>query len=77
MQAVAVAYRIWQAAHQHFGSNPVRNKARLAFTALIQGLKTLPPCFAFPSSDEGVWTVPTRRTKANRQHRVPLCGRAL
>ena len=27
--------------------------------------------------DEGVWTVPARRTKANRQHRVPLCGRAL
>ena len=27
--------------------------------------------------DEGVWTVPVRRTKANRQHRVPLCGRAL
>ncbi len=27
--------------------------------------------------DEGVWTVPARRTKANREHRVPLCGRAL
>ena len=27
--------------------------------------------------DAGVWTVPARRTKANRQHRVPLCGRAL
>ena len=27
--------------------------------------------------DEGVWTVPARRTKANRAHRVPLCGRAL
>ena len=27
--------------------------------------------------DEGVWTVPARRTKSNRQHRVPLCGRAL
>ena len=27
--------------------------------------------------NEGVWTVPARRTKANRQHRVPLCGRAL
>ncbi len=25
----------------------------------------------------GVWTVPARRMKANRQHRVPLCGRAL
>ena len=24
-----------------------------------------------------VWTVPARRTKTNRQHRVPLCGRAL
>ena len=24
-----------------------------------------------------VWTVPARRMKANRQHRVPLCGRAL
>ena len=27
--------------------------------------------------DAGVWTVPARRTKANRQHRVPLGGRAL
>ena len=27
--------------------------------------------------DEGVWTVPARRMKANREHRVPLCGRAL
>ena len=25
----------------------------------------------------GVWTVPARRAKTNRQHRVPLCGRAL
>ena len=25
----------------------------------------------------GVWTVPPRRTKGNREHRVPLCGRAL
>ena len=27
--------------------------------------------------DEGVWTVPARRTKTAREHRVPLCGRAL
>ena len=27
--------------------------------------------------DAGVWTVPARRTRSNRQHRVPLCGRAL
>ena len=27
--------------------------------------------------DAGVWTVPASRMKANRQHRVPLCGRAL
>ena len=27
--------------------------------------------------DAGVWTVPARRMKVNRQHRVPLCGRAL
>ena len=27
--------------------------------------------------DAGVWTVPARRMKANRRHRVPLCGRAL
>ena len=27
--------------------------------------------------DEGVWTVPARRMKANREHRVPLCGRAV
>ena len=26
---------------------------------------------------EGVWTVPAKRMKANRKHRVPLCGRAL
>jgi integrase len=24
-----------------------------------------------------VWTIPARRMKTNRQHRVPLCGRAL
>ena len=24
-----------------------------------------------------VWTVPARRMKAKREHRVPLCGRAL
>ena len=24
-----------------------------------------------------MWTVPARRTKANREHRVPLCGRAV
>ena len=27
--------------------------------------------------DAGVWTVPARRMKANRRHRVPLCGRAM
>ena len=27
--------------------------------------------------DGGVWTVPAKRMKANRKHRVPLCGRAL
>ena len=27
--------------------------------------------------DAGVWTIPARRMKTNRQHRVPLCGRAL
>ena len=27
--------------------------------------------------DAGVWTVPAKRMKANRRHRVPLCGRAL
>ena len=27
--------------------------------------------------DKGVWTVPPKRTKANREHRVPLCGRAM
>ena len=25
----------------------------------------------------GVWSIPARRMKANRQHQVPLCGRAL
>ena len=27
--------------------------------------------------DEGVWTVLARRMKSNREHRVPLCGRAV
>ena len=27
--------------------------------------------------DEGVWTIPARRTKGNREHRVPLSRRAL
>ena len=27
--------------------------------------------------ENGVWTVPARRTKSNREHRVPLCGRAV
>ena len=27
--------------------------------------------------DQGVWTIPAPRTKANREHRVPLCRRAL
>ena len=27
--------------------------------------------------DAGVWTVPAKRMKANRKHRMPLCGRAL
>ena len=27
--------------------------------------------------EEGVWTIPARRTKGNRQHRVPLARRAL
>ena len=27
--------------------------------------------------DEGVWTIPAPRTKGNREHRVPLCWRAL
>ncbi|MDE2945048.1 MAG: integrase arm-type DNA-binding domain-containing protein [Gemmatimonadota bacterium] len=26
---------------------------------------------------EGVWTIPAKRMKAGREHRVPLCGRAL
>ena len=27
--------------------------------------------------DEGAWTIPAPRTKAGREHRPPLCGRAL
>ena len=27
--------------------------------------------------ENGVWTVPARRMKSNREHRVPLCGRAV
>ena len=27
--------------------------------------------------DAGVWTIPAPRTKGNREHRAPLCGRAL
>ncbi len=27
--------------------------------------------------DEGVWTLPAKRMKANRRHRVPLCSRAM
>ena len=27
--------------------------------------------------NEGVWTIPAPRTKGNREHRVPLCCRAL
>ena len=27
--------------------------------------------------DEGVWTIRARRTKGNREHRVPLCRRSL
>lgn len=27
--------------------------------------------------ETGVWTIPAPRTKGNREHRVPLCGRAL
>ena len=27
--------------------------------------------------EDGVWTIPASRMKANRPHRVPLCGRAL
>ncbi|WP_420632745.1 tyrosine-type recombinase/integrase [Candidatus Palauibacter sp.] len=27
--------------------------------------------------DEGAWIIPAPRTKGNREHRVPLCGRAL
>ena len=27
--------------------------------------------------ENGVWTVPAKRMKANREHRVPLCGRAV
>ena len=26
--------------------------------------------------ENGVWTVPAKRMKSNREHRVPLCGRA-
>ncbi len=26
--------------------------------------------------EAGVWSIPARRTKGNREHRVPLCGRA-
>ena len=28
-------------------------------------------------SDQGVWSIPAPRTKGNREHRVPLCRRAL
>ncbi len=28
-------------------------------------------------SDEGVWSIPAPRTKGNREHRVPLCRRAM
>ena len=27
--------------------------------------------------DDGVWTVPAERMKAGKEHRVPLCDRAL
>ena len=48
VQAVAVAYRIWQAAHQVFGPNPVRNGARFGLYCLVSRSGDLGPVFRFP-----------------------------
>ena len=55
--------------------------AKLAFEFLVLtaagwGEVRWAECAEIDSSGR-VWTIPARRMKTNRQHRVPLCGRAL
>ena len=71
---VAAAIRTVQAA-------PAPEVAKLAFEFLVLTAARWSEVrwaeWAEIDRDAGVWTVPARRMKANRQHRVPLCGRAL
>ena len=57
------------------------NMAKLAFEFLVLTAARWSEVrwaeWAEINRDAGVWTVPARRMKANRKHRVPLCGRAL
>jgi len=53
---------------------------RLAFEFLVltaaRSGEVRAATFAEIDLDAGVWTIPASRTKANRDHRVPLCARA-
>lgn len=55
--------------------------ARLAFEFLVLTAATWGEMrwaeWAEIDRHKGVWTVPAKRAKTNRRHRVPLCGRAL
>ena len=53
----------------------------LAFEFLVltaaRGAEVRGAVWSEMDQDSGVWTIPTSRMKTGREHRVPLCGRAL
>ena len=60
--------------------NPVRVDT-LAFEFLVltaaRGAEVRGAVWSEMDQDEGTWTIPASRMKTGREHRVPLCGRAL
>ncbi len=59
------------------GTLPVRCALRLAPLVFVRPGELRRAEWTEIDRAEGVWTVPARRTKSNREHRVPLCGRAI
>ena len=77
----ALPHREVASAIETVASSNARPVVKLAFEFLVltavRSGEVRGAAWAEIERDAGVWTIPALRTKGNREHRVPLCGRAL
>ena len=77
----ALPHREVAAAIARVGAGDPGRVDTLAFEFLVltaaRGAEVRGAAWSEMDQDEGTWTIPASRMKTGREHRVPLCGRAL